>query len=193
MNKKTEKNNQAKTGSSDHDIIVKKRGRPKGSKNTVKRIDRQDLTAPGENAKMLRYSVTLSELPQIDYENVDQVKQRIKDYYDITIQFDTKPAVACLALAFGFDRHTLFNVLNGKSSRIKAPESIRTIKAAYDIITSQYEQLMNNGKINPVSGIFLMKNNFGYRDQTEYTITANQEKEENTQDIVSRAGLLIDE
>ena len=32
---------------------------------------------------------------------------------------------------------------------------------------------MQNGKINPVSGIFLMKNNMGYMDQSEIVITPN--------------------
>ena len=33
---------------------------------------------------------------------------------------------------------------------------------------------MQNGKITPVSGIFLGKNNFGYKDQQEYVLTPNQ-------------------
>jgi hypothetical protein len=32
---------------------------------------------------------------------------------------------------------------------------------------------MQNGKINPVSGIFLGKNNFGYSDKQEYVLTPN--------------------
>jgi hypothetical protein len=36
---------------------------------------------------------------------------------------------------------------------------------------------MNSGKINPVSGIFLGKNNFGYQDKTEYVLTPNQKQE----------------
>jgi hypothetical protein len=35
---------------------------------------------------------------------------------------------------------------------------------------------MMNGKINPVSGIFLGKNNFGYKDQQEYVLTPNQKQ-----------------
>lgn len=35
------------------------------------------------------------------------------------------------------------------------------------------EEYMQNGKINPVSGIFLMKNNFGYADKTEVVVTPN--------------------
>ena len=37
-----------------------------------------------------------------------------------------------------------------------------------------WENMMQNGKINPVSGIFLGKNNFGYQDKQEYVLTPNQ-------------------
>ena len=32
---------------------------------------------------------------------------------------------------------------------------------------------MLNGKINPVTGIFMLKNHFGYRDQSEVVLTPN--------------------
>jgi hypothetical protein len=35
------------------------------------------------------------------------------------------------------------------------------------------EQHMQSGKINPVSGIFLMKNHFGYADKQEVVVTPN--------------------
>ena len=193
MNKKTEKNNQAKTGNSDHDITVKKRGRPKGSKNKSIRTDREGLVKPDEsNSIFIRYSLALSNLPKIDVNNPEQVKNRVNEYFMISDSYGIKASVASLALAFRVDRTTLFLWLTRKTETIKNQEAFNTIKNAYDIICNQYEYMMNSGKINPVAGIFLMKNNFGYRDQTEYTITANQEKEENTQDIVSRAGLLTD-
>jgi hypothetical protein len=40
-----------------------------------------------------------------------------------------------------------------------------------------WENYMQNGKINPVSGIFLGKNNFGYQDKTEYVLTPNQQSD----------------
>jgi hypothetical protein len=40
-----------------------------------------------------------------------------------------------------------------------------------------WENYMQNGKINPVAGIFLGKNNFGYQDKTEYVVTPNQRQE----------------
>ena len=35
---------------------------------------------------------------------------------------------------------------------------------------------MQNGKINPVAGIFLGKNNFDYSDKQEYVLTPNQQQ-----------------
>ena len=37
------------------------------------------------------------------------------------------------------------------------------------------EDYLLNGQINPVAGIFLMKNNFNYKDQTEVVQTTNTE------------------
>jgi hypothetical protein len=44
--------------------------------------------------------------------------------------------------------------------------------------------------MNPVSAFFLMKNNYGYRDTTDYIVTANQEQQVSLPDIANRAGLL---
>ena len=36
---------------------------------------------------------------------------------------------------------------------------------------------MQSGKVNPVAGIFLGKNNYGYQDKTEYVLTPNQQND----------------
>ena len=40
-----------------------------------------------------------------------------------------------------------------------------------------WETYMNSGKVNPVAGIFLGKNNYGYQDKTEYVLTPNTRDE----------------
>ena len=67
---------------------------------------------------------------------------------------------------------------------------MNTLKRAYDSINSYYEHMMNNGKINPVAGIFLMKNNLGYKDQTDYVVSAGNYEQLRIEDIADRAGLL---
>ena len=51
-----------------------------------------------------------------------------------------------------------------------------------------WENYMQNGKINPVSGIFLGKNNFGYVDKQEHVLTptANSDADYSAEDIRKR-------
>ena len=56
------------------------------------------------------------------------------------------------------------------------------------MMENMWENYMQNGKINPVSGIFLGKNNFGYQDKTEYVVTpnTNPDSDYSTEDIRKR-------
>lgn len=71
------------------------------------------------------------------------------------------------------------------------PKDVRdSVKKAYTFMEQNWEDYMQNGKINPVAGIFLGKNNYGYQDKTEYVITPNQGEQEYSQDdIRKRLGL----
>ena len=79
-----------------------------------------------------------------------------------------------------------------KTGVIKNPEVMETLKSVYTSISAMYEELLTEGKIIPVSAFFLMKNNHGYKDQTDHVVTARQDQPETEEDIISRAGLLTD-
>ena len=170
----------------------KGRGRPKGSKNTstYTRPDRLPQTQPGENTRFLSHDLKLMRLPAIDVNDNAALQDRIETYFEICAEDDIKPSVASFALSLGIGRTTLFAWLNGKLGTVKNPESMNTLKRAYDSINSYYEHMMNNGKINPVAGIFLMKNNLGYKDQTDYVVSAGNDTPLSIGDIADRAGLL---
>lgn len=176
--------------------VQKKRGRPKGSKNTVKTkrpdksIERSVQTETGENTKYILHDMKLSALPAINVNDPEQMQQRITEYFRICSEDDIKPSVSSLGLAFGISRATMFNWLTGKTQTLSNKESFDTFKKAYDQINSYYEHMLNNGKINPVSGIFLLKNNYGYQDTTQHIIQANTEQALSLPDITARAGLL---
>lgn len=59
----------------------------------------------------------------------------------------------------------------------------------------QMENYMQNGKINPVAGIFLMKNNMDYQDKSEVVLTPNsplgdqKTPEELQQQYIEAAGI----
>ena len=113
--------------------------------------------------------------PNVDMKEPAQVKERIGMYLSICAEDDMKPSVAGLALAFGVHRKTLWAWANGIDSDYLPPASRDFIKKAYQFLNAQMEDYAQNGKINPVAAIFLMKNHFGYQDKQEVVLTPNNQ------------------
>mgnify|MGYP001068641392 CR=1 FL=1 len=162
------------------DEIVEKRGRgrPKGTGGN-KRPDRTDALSvhmePGENRKYITHSLRMWDWETPDMKEPAQVKERIGQYLEICAEDDMKPSVAGMALAFGVHRKTLWAWANGIDSDYLPPASRDLIKKAYQFLNAQMEDYAQNGKVNPVTAIFLMKNHFGYADKQEVVLTPNQQ------------------
>ena len=190
INKNNENNIIVSGSVQDENQAKKGRGRPKGTKNTSIRYDHAIHTEPGENTKFLTHDIKLVSLPSVDVNNIDDVNERIKLYFQVCADDDIKPSIASLGLAFNVSRFVLYDWINGRNETIKNAECVHAIKNAYNLINSYYEHCMNNGKINPVAGIFLMKNNMGYKDNTEHIISVNQDNSVTDSDIYNRAALV---
>lgn len=128
-------------------------------------------TEPGDNRKYILHSLRLADLPKVNLTDAKEVAQRVVDYFTICANDDMKPSVAGLALAMDIDRRYLWEIREGRKG--KNPEVADTLKKAMKLLDLQMVDYMQNGKINPVSGIFLMKNNFGYADKQEVIVTPN--------------------
>ena len=162
------------------DEIVEKRGRgrPKGTGGN-KRPDRTDAmmpkTEPGDNQRYLAHSMAMFDWLDVDMKEPEQVRERIGQYLALCAKDDMKPSVAGMALAFGVDRKTIWAWANGVDSAYLPAESRNFIKKVYQLLNAQMEDYAQNGKINPVAAIFLMKNHFGYVDKQEMVLTPNQQ------------------
>lgn len=148
------------------ETVVKEKGKRSS------RPDQQPQTEPGDNTKYVRHTMEIAALDRIDLKKADQVEQRVMRYFSICEDNDMKPSVAGLALALGIERTTLWKIRTKQEGSYPA-EVINTLKRAVQIINAMMEDYMQNGKINPVSGIFLMKNNMDYTDKQEVVVTPN--------------------
>ena len=179
------------TKKNDDDIVkevVKKKPRGKNIGETL-----APITEPGDNQKYIGVSLKLFNLPSIDLKDPEQVQDRLNEYFKIQFDADVKPTVAGMAMALGIDRRRLWEIRSGVSTSNRWVEDLPTltkdsIKKAYDFMENLWENYMQNGKINPVSGIFLGKNNFGYQDKTEYVVTpnVNNDSDYSAEDIRAR-------
>ena len=137
------------------------------------RPDLKEQTEPGDNSKYIRHALATLNLPPIDIADPAQVEERIDWYFNHCVDSDMKPTVKGFCNAIGVHRDTVHTWRTGE---FRAGTHQAIICKAYDLLEEMWENYMLNGKINPVSGIFLGKNNFGYADKQEYVLTPNQQK-----------------
>ena len=167
--------------------------RKSNGKNSPVIGDNGLMVEPGDNAKYIHNAMQLSTLPKIDLRDSDAVENRIQEFFRIQFENDLKPTVSGLGIALGLDRRRLWEIKTGNYGTQKSLEELPTltkdsIKKAYEMMENLWENYMQNGKINPVSGIFLGKNNFGYQDKQEMVLTpnTNNEPDYNIDDIKKR-------
>lgn len=162
-----------------------KRGRGRPPKDATQIIKKPDPRAnfprtvelpDGDNNKYTTFALAIMNLEKIDFRDPVQLRKRVVDYFQLCADHDMKPSVAAAALAIGLDRRRMWEIRSGNFCRVTGiPQECKDIvNSVYDSLEVLWEGYMMNGKINPVSGIFLGKNNFGYQDKQEYVVTPNQ-------------------
>ena len=152
-------------------VMKKKRNRPDLAKFG------EENTEPGDNSRFIREAriafdggMNRNPLPPIDISDPEQVKQRISDYLDFCEMNDKKPSVIAMANSIGVSRETLNTWKRGE---YRSDTHSDTIKKAMLMMEEIWYDMMQNGKINPASGIFLAKNIFGYKDVADVVVTPN--------------------
>jgi hypothetical protein len=158
------------------EIVKKPKKKPRGGNNIL--TDAALNVAPGDNTKYVILGARLFNLPPIDLKDPEQVSNRLNEFFQIHAEADMKPTVSGMGMALGLDRRRLWEIKTGNYNKNGMYADLPTltmdsIKRAYEYMEILWENYMQNGKINPVSGIFLGKNNFGYQDKTEHIVTPN--------------------
>ena len=169
------------------DVVEKAKKKPRGGNNFL--TDAALNVEAGDNTKYVLLGAKLFNLPPIDLKDPTQVNDRLNEFFQIHAEADMKPTVSGMGMALGLDRRRLWEIKTGNAKAMDLPTSTAdSIKRAYEYMEILWENYMQNGKINPVSGIFLGKNNFGYQDKTEYVVTPNMHNDSdyNAEDIKKR-------
>lgn len=129
-------------------------------------------------------------LPEIDTRNAEQVLERTTQYFKIISKYNVKPTLESYGLSMHIPRTTLIDIVTGRISR--PPDVHRIITGAHMAITAMMAGYMTDNQVNPVAGIFLMKNNMGYtNDENGMTIAAPEQSDEKS--IEEKYEHLLDE
>ena len=156
-------------------------GSPKGGNNNVLRNVGADLT-PEQHDRLTQQALDVflqSAADPVDLHDVDSVKHAIISYFQTCQKNRLRPGNLGLYAALGMSRQDYNNVVEGKSKSKASLECIDMMKRAVRAIGAYREGLALEGKINPVTYIFMGKNFDGLADVTHIDITANRGQDPN--------------
>ena len=113
---------------------------------------------------------------------VEQLEERIDNYFVLCQSFGLPATVEGLALATDYDRRTLFDIENQKA-KVQFSD---TIKKAKEFIASYDAILAQSNKLNAAIYCFRAKNMYGMKDVQEIKATSDFSTDpQNPEDIVA--------
>ena len=119
------------------------------------------------NANAVSFIMAITPTEPLDLNDVGEMERRFENYIRLCSEYGKKVSNQAAYLAIGINKDQARDFANGVSAN---PERSHFIKKVQQICGVYREQLMSDGKINPVTGIFWQKNYDGLRDQTELAI-----------------------
>lgn len=130
-------------------------------------IGNNGITATKEEiSKITAHALEIALWDEIDTKDPEQLSDRTLKYLQYCIDNNIKPGNLGLYNAWGITKGEVSNIQQ------REPGSQRTavIKKSRQIMSQIREQLMADGKVNAVAGIFWQKNYDGLKDQQEVVI-----------------------
>lgn len=157
----------------------------------LKKRPQNTILSNSDNVKYTIHSLDLMTMPPLDVRVclAEDLQMRCVEYFEMCMRDNMKPSLAGFSLSLNVSRMTLIKYLNGET---KIPKDNLVILQRFNgVLNALMEDYMLNGKVNPVSAIFIMKNNFGYKDAQEFVVN-NQVAEETTpESLMEEADLLL--
>ena len=131
--------------------------------------NRDPIVPVGYNGELVSNIASLIQPPELTDPDCIERWEKFTSYLRMCAEKDMKVGNLAAYMAIGIDKTIAWKWENEQLSKDRRNliKSIRQVCAVYR------EQLMQDGKVNPVVGIFWQKNYDGMRDQTETVITAN--------------------
>lgn len=125
----------------------------------------------GYNTKMIQFMMEIMPTEKLDVWDVDEMERRFLNYLRVCAERDVKVGNQAAYFAIGIDKDTVRDWIQQDPNMRN--QRTRFVKKVKQICGMTRENLMQDGKINPVTGIFWQKNYDGLKDQTETIITPN--------------------
>lgn len=142
---------------------------------------------PGANQRIIKNALEAWNRPKIDTRDVSAVRERMSEYINYCMEHDVALSVAGCASWLGINADSLKAWYTGYRGTV---EHQRLANQFYMMLQDAWAQAMSEGRLNPVSGIFMSKIEFGYKDTTEIVVNQKAQNELTTDDLIAQAKML---
>lgn len=161
-------------------------GRPVGAKDTKPRKPREDDNRPwesspiqqghnpdlpqGYNTRRIMFMQQILPTEPLDHNDVEEMERRFRRYLALCSEYDMKIGNQAAYAAIGINKDLVYEWTVRRQTNPKRTEFIKKVQ---QFCAMYREGLMEDGKVNPVTGIFWQKNYDGMKDQQEVVLTPN--------------------
>lgn len=130
---------------------------------------------PGTNRRLIQNALEGWNMPRVDTKDPIAVQERIYQYFNYCAEKDISPSVSGCCNWLKVNRGLLQDWYTG---RIGTPDHQRVAAMFYGVMQDIWAQDMKEGNINPVSGIFMGKVFYGYKDTQEIVVQQSTNHDE---------------
>ena len=124
----------------------------------------------GTNSRYIKFIMETTPTEPLNKHDVPEMQRRFKNYLEKCAEYDMKVGNQAAYAAIGITKQEVYDWTNRRLDDIARTNFVQYVQ---QICTRYREGLMQDGKVNPVVGIFWQKNYDGLRDQQETVITNN--------------------
>ena len=124
----------------------------------------------GYNTRRIRFMQAILPTEPLDRDDVEEMERRFAFYLELCAQWAMKVGNMAAYAAIGIDKADAYEWSN---RNLGSPARTAFIKKVQKVCAMYREGLMEDGKVNPVTGIFWQKNYDGMKDQQEVVLTPN--------------------
>ena len=136
-----------------------------------------------DNEQYINHTLALAAMEPVMLDK-EHVGKRTLEYVRQCSQDAVRPNLTGYALCLGTTPEELANWIKDK----RLPDETRgALRKGISMIEATMVSMMMDQKINPVASIFLLKNHFGYKDQSEISFKGHIETEKKSLEAKYRA------
>lgn len=136
------------------------------------------------NIRHIDHTTSLALMPPLEVWDAESIGRRTMEYLEKCKEDGVRVNLSSYALALGTTPDGLNELINDKR---KTDEVRAALLKGISMVESIMIEMMMEQRINPVTGIFLLKNHFGYKDQSEISFKGHIETDKKTLQAKYRA------